>query len=389
MTLGQSWRLGLLAVMAAGLVSASPVAARTWRVMRDGSGDYTTIQPAVDGASPGDTILIGPGRYLEHTPFWPGLPAAQEKSWPKETFVAVRVDSLTIRGVSRDQVIIGPEQPNYTIQGPLGIVNLAVGTSLTIRDLQVENLFNGCYLFGKILIDNCTFRACDQGVAYWASDGMLVSGCDFYSSQYGVVAFPGAANPVITGCRFVGNDGGVDFSNTQNGLVTDCTFEDNLVGVQFEQGTTGTIRNCRIDSQNACVSIVAPSVALIVDNYCQGHKWYSAVLSGDVTATGNVFVGGDAITIVLQTEAARFHGNHILKGSGWAIKAEGPIEPPLRYSDFTNNYWGTSSADSIRAWIWDHLDDPYLYAQVNFEPFSPTPLPTEKKSLGGVKSLYR
>jgi len=39
---------------------------RTWHVEKDGSGDFTVIQDAVDAAASGDTILIGPGRYEEY-----------------------------------------------------------------------------------------------------------------------------------------------------------------------------------------------------------------------------------------------------------------------------------------------------------------------------------
>lgn len=51
-----------LAMMLASLL-ASGAEARTWRVERDGSGDYTIIQDAVDAAASGDTIRIGPGRF--------------------------------------------------------------------------------------------------------------------------------------------------------------------------------------------------------------------------------------------------------------------------------------------------------------------------------------
>ena len=49
-------------VVAVLLGLALPVAARTWRVEKDGSGDFTVIQDAVDAAAAGDTIRIGPGR---------------------------------------------------------------------------------------------------------------------------------------------------------------------------------------------------------------------------------------------------------------------------------------------------------------------------------------
>ena len=48
------------------LLLAGYAEAATWRVERDGSGDYTTIQPAINGAVHGDTILIGPGQYTEY-----------------------------------------------------------------------------------------------------------------------------------------------------------------------------------------------------------------------------------------------------------------------------------------------------------------------------------
>lgn len=35
----------------------------TWRVAGDGSGDWLSIQAAVEASASGDTILISPGRY--------------------------------------------------------------------------------------------------------------------------------------------------------------------------------------------------------------------------------------------------------------------------------------------------------------------------------------
>jgi len=74
--------------------------ARTWFVEKDGSGDFTVIQDAVDAAAPGDTIRIGSGRFTEY-----------QYVYDQDTYVLVETDSLTFWGSGVDSTIIGPESP--------------------------------------------------------------------------------------------------------------------------------------------------------------------------------------------------------------------------------------------------------------------------------------
>ena len=48
------------------LTAISPAWAVTFTVEKDGSGDFTIIQDAVDAAAPGDTIIIRDGIYREN-----------------------------------------------------------------------------------------------------------------------------------------------------------------------------------------------------------------------------------------------------------------------------------------------------------------------------------
>lgn len=48
---------------------APPVAARTWYISVNLSGDAATIQAGVDSSATGDTVLVGPGRYFEDIDF--------------------------------------------------------------------------------------------------------------------------------------------------------------------------------------------------------------------------------------------------------------------------------------------------------------------------------
>jgi len=45
------------------ILFSPPGYGRSWRVEKDGSGDFAVIQNAVDAAAPGDTVVVGPGRY--------------------------------------------------------------------------------------------------------------------------------------------------------------------------------------------------------------------------------------------------------------------------------------------------------------------------------------
>ena len=43
-----------------------PASPRTWYIQNDGSGDAPIVQAGIDSAAVGDTVLVGPGTYLEN-----------------------------------------------------------------------------------------------------------------------------------------------------------------------------------------------------------------------------------------------------------------------------------------------------------------------------------
>src|SRR5207249_5486443 len=128
------------AVFPAGLLLAGAILAaephgRTLVVNPDGTGVYTEIQPAIDDAKPGDTILIKAGSY-------------------REDVVVHSKDSLKLIGESRDRVaILGLKRVGAFRVGkwPYGV------NVIEIRDLTIsENgglavgIFNG----SRILLSN-------------------------------------------------------------------------------------------------------------------------------------------------------------------------------------------------------------------------------------------
>ena len=65
------------------------------------------------------------------------------------------------------------------------------------------------------------------------------------------------------------------------------------------------------------------------------------------------------------------------------------VNTVTNHLDFTDNYWGTDNPDSIQAWIRDRNDSEDACYFVDYEPFSDVPLPTERKTMGGLKAMFR
>ena len=59
----------ILAVVVVLFVSVLTVHAAEYHVREDGSGDFATIQDAIDGVNEGDTVIVHPGTYYENINF--------------------------------------------------------------------------------------------------------------------------------------------------------------------------------------------------------------------------------------------------------------------------------------------------------------------------------
>ena len=59
----------ILAIVVVLFVSVSAVSAAEYDVYEDGSGDFATIQDAIDGVDEGDTVIVHPGTYYENIYF--------------------------------------------------------------------------------------------------------------------------------------------------------------------------------------------------------------------------------------------------------------------------------------------------------------------------------
>jgi hypothetical protein len=260
---------------------SSAAGAATWYVEKDGSGDFTTIQPAIDAAAPGDTIQIGPGRYTEYAPYDFG-------ALTEETCVVVDKPNLTIRGVDRDAVIIGPETYEWSSGfEPNGVQSAAWAPGLVLESLTVQNLPNGIGLGASATVRDCTIIGCYSASPIFAAEAPRFEGCRVADSRFrGVSYWAGSTGAVVTGCELDGVVSGVIFSAAQDVLLEDSVFL-NSASAQMQSGSWGAVRRCQFEGGTI---VFLDSDGTVEDTFVERNPLVCLdVASGNVTATRNVF----------------------------------------------------------------------------------------------------
>jgi hypothetical protein len=384
-------QLVLVALLVLGAAQASE--ARTWRVEKDGTGDYSIIYEAVDAAASGDTIQIGPGRFEEYR-------LEPEYAW--ETYCCVHASSknLTLIGSGVELTTIGFEE---MVPGPF-----IVGISSYQCDLVVENL---------------TVRKVEDGFAFWEGENLRIQNCNIAECDNGVV-IESIVSTMIDHCRIIGtvsrgilgsHPNGVSITNCEfistshfaisgvGGIgwcIRDTDFQGGSGGIQFEQGATGVVERCDVQVAGGnppAIGLLTGSVFSLFDNEFIGDDIaaYFATGGTTVTARNNIFVGGAWTCLQINSTPMDFHQNHILNGGGASVRAlweRGSLTDPV-VVDLTDNYWGTDDPAQIAAWTDDYNDYPsqdlWHYVIIDYTPFEGQPVQTESTTWGAVKTLFR
>lgn len=193
-----------LALAETPIVSAS----RTITVALDGSGDFTSIQEAVDSAKKGDTVFLKPGRY-------------------QQDFTVHSKDQIKIVGAGQDKVtLLGRE----TIVGVLHVGKWPYGaTNIEISDMTINDhgghavgLFNGKGVqLKRLTINGMLFsqQVEDARIEDCSIGGSETTGVQFADSQ-----------AVLVGNFIHNNDHGVNVAGKSNvrlerNIITRSLFE--------------------------------------------------------------------------------------------------------------------------------------------------------------------
>ncbi len=270
----------LLAVLTAA-VSLDPAGAATYFVAPDGSGDFPTIQAAVDGVANGDTIELGSGLF----------------QGPGNRGIRYRGRTLTVRARSGDPdcCLIDCELQTSGFIFDGGEISLAVLDGVTV--MQGNGDLGGGIVFldySSPTIRHCVFTANTSdffggGLYSYASFPTLVD-CVFEDCTArlggGLCIAEGA--PTLTGCTIAGNTGewggGLDCYGAAP-IFTACTIADNFASVgggavYCEGGASAQLENCIIAFNDRTGAVV-----------CSGYGSSATLACCDLY--GNV--GGDWI----------------------------------------------------------------------------------------------
>jgi hypothetical protein len=203
------------------MILATPVHVATADILSvnvDGTGDFTSIQAAVDSADDGDWILVGPGVYTE----------------PSDQVVDLVGKSIVVQATGTAQeTIIDGEGIRRGIFCGNGETPATIIEGFTIRNC-VATWYdwngNGAIDFWEYFGGGC-----------WNRNGSnpTIRGCIFVENQaeYGGAIYNGdetgvAADPRLEGCQFLDNGisqglGGAIYNMSSSPVLTDCIFSGN------------------------------------------------------------------------------------------------------------------------------------------------------------------
>jgi hypothetical protein len=199
-------------------------------VDKDGGGDFTTIQAAVDDpdTEPGDTVLIRPGEYVTD--------GELSVTDPGEL-------RLVGSGSGSDP------SSNTVLRGQLEVlVEEAAGNGVTVRDLRIEGVsddgaaINGTASFGgtalrEIGVENVAFvDNLNEGLDIQdPAENLAVRDCLIEDNGDNGIEGADITNAVVSDCTITNNDGeGIDFDQVQSLIIDGCTLTNNDSGIEFD-----------------------------------------------------------------------------------------------------------------------------------------------------------
>lgn len=381
--------LGLIALTWAALTGA--VEARTWTVKVDGSGDVATIQAAINAASAGDVVLVGPGRYT-----WANQGTGTDYGLIQ--FMRGRADFTVVSELGASATILDAQSQGRVVYFQ-GLNNVTFeGFTVTGGEAPSFGYYTGGGItahLGTGVVRDCviTGNSAQNGGGMWIGgvSSMRLEGCEISWNEAvnggGVYFVNSSSSPTISGCVVKHNtasgDGGALY-----GYRSNLTVENTVLAANRANSEGGaiykadyepwTLTNCTIAENFSPVGAgihLAVVTEFDVTNTIISRNKVGAGLSLDPASTlqltcSNIFgnTGGDALPAGVVDLGGNFS-----------------LEPDFCGEANSLNYELQGDSPCVEG----NHPDAFPCGLIGALPPGCGGVPAEKRTWGHIKSLYR
>ncbi len=268
-------RYGAPVLFSMALLSAvcgvSAAAASTWNVALDGSGDFLSIQEAIDRAEDGDTVVIRAGRYAEDVTIHSKAGLTVTGAGPEHVFIAGlnRVGTLHIGKWPYGAANVAISGMTIQQHGGLG-VGIFNGEGVTLNNLHVNGMVFGQQV-RNVRIEDCVVGGSRTTGLAFADSGVTLTGNVIHDNDHGVSV--GGTSTVHLERNVVTRNLFEAVLVTDKGRATllKNTLVSNGGGVAFQDEAAGRVEGNIIDGAGVGIAWSARSDVAIVHNGLHGN----------------------------------------------------------------------------------------------------------------------
>ncbi len=303
-------------MLAINLTIAGSVAAETIYVDDDGTGDFTTIQAALDSASPGDEIVVKPGTYTENVDVTKNVTIVSESGNPADTIVQAASSSDHVFHVTADGVKIS-------------------GFSLT----GASDGDSGIYL---------------DGVEY-----CLIENNELSENGHGIMLYLSSSNTLNNNTISNNNESGIylDYSSS-NTLENNTADSNNHCGIYLGVSSSNTLNN-NTASNNDCGILLASSSSNTLNNNTASNNSYSEGIRLDSSSSNtlnNNTASNNNCGILLSSSSSNntLSNNTASNNNCGILLSSSSSNNTLSNNTASNNYYGISLYSSSDNFIYNN-----------------------------------
>jgi len=227
------------------IVRANP---KTIIVAKDGSGNYTTIQEAINNAEERDIISVREGRYMENV---------------------VVNKTVSLIGKDRNSTIIDGSNNGTVIfvnASEVEVCNFTIVNSGVLQNAIDVDRSNGNNITQNIITST-------NGIGLYFSSNNIISNNIFNFSYYNAIYSFSSSNNVISNNKMIFNKAGIRLQSSSNNIISGNTMFSNYDGgIIIDNSSNNTIYHNNLDNTHNAV-ILQADLKNTWDSGGEGNYW--------------------------------------------------------------------------------------------------------------------